>query len=164
MKQDLSKSEANMVALSNRREGFALVGAVLAMLVVGAIVTGGFYEIDPTYDGLFLKSVIAVWWGTHQLIGYVVTTLGLITAGFLLIRALASRPVVGVLIPVSLFAATALPLLAFFEGHPYRVRYMVVPAACCALTAGVGVALVRHRRASIALAAMLLVAAVVESP
>ncbi len=127
-------------------------------------VTGGFYEIDPTYDGLFLKSVIAVWWGTHQLIGYVVTTLGLITAGVLLSRAMASRSVVGLLIPVSLFAAATLPLLAFFEGHPYRVRYMVVPAAGCALTAGVGIALVRHRRASIALAAVLLVAAVVESP
>ena len=46
MKQDLSNSEANMVALSNRREGFALVGAVLAMLVVGAIVTGGFYAAN----------------------------------------------------------------------------------------------------------------------
>jgi hypothetical protein len=127
-------------------------------------VTGGFYEIDPTYDGLFLKSVIAVWWGTHQLIGYVVTTLGLMAGGLLLIRALASRSVVALLIPLSVFAATALPWLAFFEGHPYRVRYMVVPAAGCALTAGVAVALVRHRRASMALAAMLLVAAVVESP
>jgi hypothetical protein len=46
MKQDLSNPEANMVALSNRREGFALVGAVLAMLVVGAIVTGGFYAAN----------------------------------------------------------------------------------------------------------------------
>jgi hypothetical protein len=32
-----------MVQLNSRREGFALAAAVLAMLVVGAIVTGGFY-------------------------------------------------------------------------------------------------------------------------
>lgn len=46
MTQDLTNPEAKMVALSNRREGFALVGAVLAMLVVGAIVTGGFYAAN----------------------------------------------------------------------------------------------------------------------
>jgi len=128
------------------------------------VVTGGFYEIDPTYDGLFFKSVIAVWWGTHQIIGYVVTAVGLITAGFLLVRGLADRRSVVLLVPLSLFAAAALPLLAFFEGHPYRVRYMVVPAAACALTMGVAVGLVRHRVASIALAATVVVAAVVESP
>jgi hypothetical protein len=36
----------NMVRLNSRREGFALAGAVLAMLVVGAIVTGGFYAAN----------------------------------------------------------------------------------------------------------------------
>ena len=46
MKHDLFTSEAQMVALSSRREGFALVGAVLAMLVVGAMVTGGFYAAN----------------------------------------------------------------------------------------------------------------------
>jgi hypothetical protein len=35
-----------MVSLNSRREGFALAGAVLAMLVVGAIVTGGFYAVN----------------------------------------------------------------------------------------------------------------------
>jgi hypothetical protein len=32
-----------MIAMQSRREGFALAGAVLAMVLVGAIVTGGFY-------------------------------------------------------------------------------------------------------------------------
>ncbi len=32
-----------MTLMQNRREGFALAGAVLAMVLVGAIVTGGFY-------------------------------------------------------------------------------------------------------------------------
>jgi hypothetical protein len=39
-------SEGQMVSLKSRREGFALAGAVLAMLVVGAIVTGGFYAVN----------------------------------------------------------------------------------------------------------------------
>lgn len=35
-----------MFKLNSRREGFALAGAVVAMLVVGAIVTGGFYAAN----------------------------------------------------------------------------------------------------------------------
>jgi hypothetical protein len=128
------------------------------------LVTGGFYEIDPTYDGLFLKSLIAVWWGTHRLIGYGVTSLGLVTAGLLLVRASARRADAASLIPVSLFAAAVLPLLAFVQGHPFRVRYMVVLAAACALTAGLAVALVRTRRAAIAVAAVVVTAALIESP
>jgi hypothetical protein len=143
----------------------ALLFAVNSRITTGQwFVSGGFYEVDPTYDGLFLKSVIAVWWGTHRLIGYAVTTLGLLTAAFLVARAVTNRTVAASLIPVSLFAAAALPLLAFFEGHPFRVRYMVVPAAGCALTAGVAVALVRPRTVSMALAAVLLMASIVESP
>jgi hypothetical protein len=38
--------EGQMVSFNSRREGFALAGAVLAMLVVGAIVTGGFYAVN----------------------------------------------------------------------------------------------------------------------
>ena len=35
-------------------------------------VTGGFYERDPTYDGVSAaRSLIAIWWGTHRLSGYV---------------------------------------------------------------------------------------------
>jgi hypothetical protein len=40
---DDSNNEANMAVMNARREGFALAGAVLAMVLVGAIVTGGFY-------------------------------------------------------------------------------------------------------------------------
>src|SRR6185436_13268570 len=44
------------------------------------LVTGGFYEIDPTYHGLPLKALIAVWWGTHRLSGYVVESVALLGA------------------------------------------------------------------------------------
>src|SRR5687768_3308646 len=36
----------HMSAIKARREGFALAGAVLAMVLVGAIVTGGFYAAN----------------------------------------------------------------------------------------------------------------------
>ena len=128
------------------------------------LVTGGFYEVDPTYHGLILKSLIAVWWGTHRLSGYVVETVALAAAVWLVMRALSERSAAGRLIPAALFGAGALPFYGFFEGHPFRVRYMVVLAAACALMCGAGVALLRHRVAAVALAAFVITASLVESP
>jgi hypothetical protein len=127
------------------------------------LVTGGFYEIDPTYDGLPLKSLIAVWWGAHRLIGYAVETAALATAGWLIVRALSRPSTAGRLIALAPFAAAALPFYAFVHGHPFRVRYMVVLAAACAVASGLAVAMVRPRLGA-ALAAILVTAAVVESP
>ena len=33
---------------------------------------------------------------------------------------------------LALFATAALPLAAFYDGHPYRIRYMVPVVATCA--------------------------------
>jgi len=128
------------------------------------LVTGGFYEIDPTYHGLVLKSLIAVWWGTHRLSGYVVESVALITATWLTARALARRSGVGDLVPLSLFSAAALPFYGFFEGHPFRVRYMVVMTAACALACGLAVGLARRMILGALLAGGLVAAAVIESP
>jgi hypothetical protein len=128
------------------------------------LVTGGFYEVDPTYHGLALKSLIAVWWGTHRLSGYVVESVALIGATWLTARALARRSAVGDLIPLALFSSAALPFYGFFEGHPFRVRYMVVMTAACALVCGFAVGCVRRRRVGLLLAGVLLAAAVIESP
>lgn len=128
------------------------------------LVTGGFYEIDPTYHGLAVKSLIAVWWGTHRLSGYVVESVALIAAAWIGVRAVATRSASGGLVPLALFAAAVLPFYGFFEGHPFRVRYMVVMAAACALTCGFAVALLRHKTAAIAIAAILVTASLVESP
>ena len=127
-------------------------------------VTGGFYEVDPTYDGLVGRSLIAVWWGTHRLIGYVVTTVALAGAGWLAARALARASAAASLIPLSLLAAAALPFYAFVEGHPFRVRYMVVLAAGCALLSGMVVGLLRHRVGAFTAAGVLVASSLVESP
>jgi hypothetical protein len=143
----------------------AILFALNSRITTGRwLVTGGFYELDPTYHGLPLESLIAVWWGTHRLAGYVAETVALATAGWLIVRALV-RPSTGArLVPLALFAAAALPFYAFVEGHPFRVRYMVVLAAACGLVGGLAVALVRRRLAAATLAALLVTAAVVESP
>ena len=128
------------------------------------LVTGGFFEVDPTYHGLALKSLIAVWWGTYRLSGSVVESVALFAAAWLTARALVRRSAVGELIPLALFSAAALPFYGFFEGHPFRVRYMVVMTAACALVCGVAVGFVRRPIAGALLAGVLVTAAVIESP
>ncbi|MGH9241135.1 MAG: hypothetical protein ACRD3G_24085 [Vicinamibacterales bacterium] len=128
------------------------------------LVTGGFYEVDPTYHGLPLKSFIAVWWGTHRLSGYVLEIVAMGTAFWLIVRS-ASRPAATrALIPLALAAAAVLPFYAFVGGHPFRVRYMVALSAACALAGGLAVAQFRRQSAAVALATALLTASMVESP
>jgi hypothetical protein len=157
------------------------VAAVLLFLVnsrltIGSwFISGGFYERDPLYDGLAWRSLVAIWWGTHQLSGYVIETVALLTAAWLTIRALSRREAAAWLVPVALLAAAALPLYGFYQGHPYRVRYMVPAMAACALFCGIAVGAFRRpvkshrttRRPGLfapAIAAALVTSSLIESP
>ena len=54
--------------------------------------------------------------------------------------ALRDRRRAALVVPLALFAVAALPWYAFFEGHPFRIRYMVplVAAAIAALASAWG--------------------------
>jgi hypothetical protein len=111
---------------------------LLSRITVGAwFVSGGFYERDPTYDRQAVKTLLAIWWGTHRLSGYVVEIVGLAAAVWVVWRAMRSRADAPSLVVVSLFAAAALPAYAFFEAHPFRIRYMVPVVTGCALFCGI---------------------------
>jgi hypothetical protein len=125
-------------------------------------VTGGFYVPDPLYEGLAWRSLAAVWWGTHRLGGYVSETVALVTAAAIVVHAARGRRPAASLLPVTLLAAGALPLYAFYSGHPFRIRYMVPLAAACAVLCGIAVARVRWQPALAA--AALAAASLVESP
>lgn len=145
-----------------------VLAAVLFMLIsretVGSwFVSGGFYVMDPTYHGLTLRSLVAVWWGTHRLSGYVVETVALSAAMVFLVRA-RSASAAALAVPVSLLATAALPCYAFYAGHPYRVRYMVPVVAGCALMSGMAVGLAGERRRQLLLAAGLVASLLLESP
>ena len=127
-------------------------------------ISGGFYEVDPLYHGLVAKSLMAVWWGTHRLSGYVAESVALAGALWILTVGMSRPRAAARVIPLALLAAGALPFYAFFEGHPFRVRYMVMLAAASALFSGLSVGFVRHRIAAIGLAAVLVGASLVESP
>jgi hypothetical protein len=61
------------------------------------------------------------------------------------------------LVALSLSATAALPWVAFFEGHPYRIRYMVPLIAAEGVTAGIAAGLLPRARI---VAALLLLAVV----
>ncbi len=117
---------------------------VLSRLTVGAwFVTGGFYERDPTYDVQAIKTLLAIWWGTHRLSGYVIEIVGLTGAAWVVWRAVRHPDDAPNLVTVALFAAAALPAYAFYEAHPFRIRYMVPVVTACALFCGVAIGALR---------------------
>jgi hypothetical protein len=145
-------------------------------ITVGAwFVSEGFYVPDPSYAHQPLRTLVGLWWGTHRLSGYVVEIAGLLSAAWIVARALLRKQDAALLIPVALFTAAAVPLVAFYDGHPFRIRYMVPLVAACTVFAGLGVGLAAERRpgpfgparpfALAAIAAVVLVASLfVESP
>ena len=155
--------------------------AILMFLVDSRITVGswfvssGFFVPDPTYEGLVARSALAIWWGTHQMSGYVIEVIALAAAAVVLLRGQT------LMIATSVFATAALPFSAFVAGHPFRIRYMIPLVAACALFSGIAVglaeALSRNRGADAAaaatatrsglaplLAGLLLVSTVIESP
>jgi hypothetical protein len=144
-----------------------IVFLINSRITVGAwFVSGGFYVPDPTYQGRLGRSFVAIWWGTHQLSGYVIEIVGLATAVVLIARTFARRQDAALLLPTALLAAAALPFYAFFEGHPYRIRYMIPVVGACAALAGIGVGMFGRKAAALgwALAIGLVAATVIESP
>jgi hypothetical protein len=113
-------------------------------MTVGAwFVSDGFYVVDPTYAHQPWRTLVGIWWGTHQLSGYVIESVALSAAVVVAWRALARKQDASLLIALALFATAALPLVAFYDGHPYRIRYMIPTVAACALFCGLGVGMLR---------------------
>jgi hypothetical protein len=144
---------------------------LLSRITVGAwFVSGGFYEHDPTYDRQAVKTLLAIWWGTHRLSGYVIEIVGLAAAAWIVWRAMRRPDEAPNLVTIALFAAAALPAYAFLEAHPFRIRYMVPVVTACALFCGIAVGVLGPReggpygRMARLLAVLLIASAVIESP
>jgi hypothetical protein len=142
------------------------VGAFLvnSRITIGQwFVTAGFYVPDPTYQHQLQRTILGIWWGTHQLSGYLIESVALAAAAFACIRGI-RRAEASLLVPVAVWAAGALPFYAFYAGHPYRIRYMIPLAAACALWCGLAIGRVVDRRLRIVLVAAIVVSALVEAP
>ena len=137
---------------------------VNSRITVGSwLVTGGFYVPDPIYQGKLAQSLIAIWSGTHQLSTRATGLFAIAVAAVLVWRGIRRRADAALLVPVAVFAAAALPFYAFYEGHPFRIRYMIPIVAAYALFGGLGVGVLR-RAVAVVVAGLLIAITLLESP
>ncbi len=123
-------------------------------------VSTGFFVPDNPARGRALTSAVEVWWGTHQLSGYGLATIGLAAVGLIVVVSLRDRARTGLLIALSPLCAAMLPWYAFFQGHPFRIRYMVPTVAAAALATALATGLLRTRGI---ITALVIVVAAIES-
>jgi hypothetical protein len=136
--------------------------AIVLFVISSRVVTGqwvtisGFFIPENKALGLPLAALSEIGWGTRVLTGPL--TMAVASTGLLvlLIRSIVDRRQIGSLITLTLLASVALPLIAFFRGHPFRIRYMIPMIPFVAIGAGAFVGSLRRA----ATAALLLVALV----
>lgn len=122
--------------------------------------SGFFVPENPTWHRPW-AAFVSVWWGVHRVSSYPLLLIGIAGVVALLVTVARDRRRAADLLPLALIGAGALPWYAFFEGHPFRIRYMVVLIPVVALGVGyaVGFAGRRMRFAAVAVAAVALLAA-----
>jgi hypothetical protein len=99
---------------------------VHCMVTVGAwFVTGGFYVPDPVYQGQLMTVTGAVWWGLRSLGSEALARTAAAGVAAIAIWWWRRRLPATAVISLAWIGVAALPWYAFFQGHPYRIRYMV---------------------------------------
>jgi hypothetical protein len=135
----------------------AAVGIFLlnSRITVGQwFVADGFFVPDPKYAGQIGPALLAIGEGTRDLGGQPlvwVAAAGVIVAVWTGLR---DRSRNGVWVALAMFACAVLPLAAFYQGHPFRIRYMTPLVAAGALWCGVAIGYL-PRQARIAAGAVL---------
>jgi hypothetical protein len=100
----------------------AVVGfMVLSRLTVGHwLVTGGFYETDPSLYHQPTAVAAAVWLGVRRLNGDVITAIGAAGLLVLLGAVYRNRARSHLIVALALAACVAVPFYAFWSGHPIK--------------------------------------------
>lgn len=157
------RAVAKVVALAVYPAIAVLAFMVLSRATVGHwLVTGDFFEIEPLLFHQPLAVLRAVWLGVRRLNGDLMTALGAIGLLVLAVRIVRRRNSAHLLVILALAACVALPLYAFWNGHPFRIRYMVPLTMSLATFVGIGVGLLQRYRG--VAAAIVVLAALLETP
>ena len=119
---------------------------VFSRVVIGAWFPSGFFVPENPARGRPYEALEQIVWGLHELSGTGVLTAAAIGALVLGIRAVRDRERSGDLLPLTILGMAAVPWVAFLDGHPYRIRYMVPLIAAQALLAGVAAGSWRRMR------------------
>jgi hypothetical protein len=118
---------------------------VFSRVVIGQwLVTSGFFVPENPALGSPLLSAGQIWFGLQRLSGTLALGAGTVGVIALIALGVTRSGWSPALVVVSLGATAALPWLAFVEGHPFRIRYMVPLVALEAIGAGVAAGLA-HR-------------------
>lgn len=158
-----------LVALSSPRRALGLarypVAAIIGFLFLskGAtgvwFVTSGFFEANNPALGHPLTAIGQVIGGASRLGGTWLLVVGLLGLLACLAAALTARKGAGhrmamtqALLPMTLLAAAALPVYAFSNGHPFRIRYMVAVVVTAAVLSAFALARVPTRVRPLAVA------------
>jgi hypothetical protein len=109
---------------------------VFSRIVTGAWFASDFFVPENTAKGHPYDALAEVAWGVRTLSGYGLLAAGLAGAAILVAMGLFSRRRAAAILPLALAATVAVAWLAFIDGHPYRIRYMVPLLAAQAVFAG----------------------------
>jgi hypothetical protein len=123
---------------------------VNSKVTVGAFfVSGGFYVAENPALGNPWLAWTQIWDGLIRLTGPAVPWLAVVSAILIVTQrqqvGSGSSRKISLLIVLALAACAVLPLYAYYQGHPVRIRYAVPLVAACAAIVGAGVALLPRR-------------------
>ena len=133
---------------------------LFSRIVVGQWFASGFFVPENPALGRPGAAANQILTGVRSLGGTVTTVVGLVGLIGLLARGLLTDSGGIALIALAPAAAAAVPWIAFFQGHPHRVRYMVPLLAAQAI--GVGAAAARWRQAAPVAAVVVMIVAGLE--
>jgi hypothetical protein len=137
--------------------------AIFSRVVIGEwFLAGGFFVPENKALGDPMLAAAEIGWGVRALSGPLLTAIGAAGLGIALGLGLASRRRAAALLVVALAAMAAIPWVAFYDGHPFRIRYMVPMITIEAIGAGLAAGVWPGRRARAIAAAALVVAATYE--
>ena len=114
-------------------------------------ITGGFYVPDPKLQGQAAEVYRVIREGLTDLTGPRFVTATSYAVPIIAIAALIRRRWSGLLLPLALMAAVALPWYAFYSGHPFRIRYEVPLILAGAACIGAAVSMLRFAAPVVAL-------------
>jgi hypothetical protein len=128
------------------------------------LVTDGFFVTDPRTMGNLFGSFLQVSYGIRTLTSDPLVVFALAGVGMVLVGGWTSRDRAPQLALLALAAFVVLPTYAFYEGHPFRMRYMIAPVVGVALFCGIALGTLRGRSQQLALVAVGLVLAMTLRP
>ena len=103
-------------------------------------VSGGFFGPDEALQGNFSAGYEKIVEGAMLLAGSRLVRIAQVCVGVVVVLSLWRRERAPMMVPLALFGAVALPVAAYYAGHPFRMRYEIpiILAASVAIGLAVG--------------------------